>query len=148
MAELKYVIYLDIRGKIETQMLSPKTRYAAYLVYILEVCINELQPTKGIIKFVNLDEDHDAERRATTLHLSPWFVGKSQQIAVNRPDGWMEIQLGMFYNDLGDNGPVEARLLKEEHHKKFMMNLVIQGIEFRPATNAEKELGAKENVRN
>ncbi|CAA2966897.1 Hypothetical predicted protein [Olea europaea subsp. europaea] len=153
---------VDIRGKIETQMLSPKTRYAAYFVYRSEYhnsdLVPDLVPAKGIIKFVNLDEDHDAERRATTLHLQLEVVGKSQQIAVSRPDGWMEVQLGMFYNDLGDNGPVEARLLKQGksllRERKILLKqgksykLLVQGIEFRPATNAEKELGAKENVRN
>ncbi|XP_022866849.1 F-box protein PP2-B10-like [Olea europaea var. sylvestris] len=138
-AELKYVWIHDIRGKIDTQMLSPKTRYAAYLVYRSERSYKDLVPAKGIIKFVNLDEDHDAERRATTLSL--------QQGLVSRPDGWMEVQLGMFYNDLGENGPVEARLLKEDarplkRDQQNMKHLVVEGIEFRPATNA------KENVKN
>ncbi|CAI9776099.1 unnamed protein product [Fraxinus pennsylvanica] len=135
--------YFDIRGKIETQMLSPKTRYAAYLVYRLEKDFKDLQPVKGIIWFVNLDEYRDAERRATTLHLRPGLVGKSQQIAVSRPDGWMELQLGMFYNDLGSDGPVEAGLLKSDERSK--VDLVIEGIEFRPAKTG---FVSKENARN
>ncbi|CAI9776094.1 unnamed protein product [Fraxinus pennsylvanica] len=35
-AELRDIWALDIQGKIETQMLSPNTRYAAFLVYRLE----------------------------------------------------------------------------------------------------------------
>ncbi|XP_022849413.1 F-box protein PP2-B10-like [Olea europaea var. sylvestris] len=144
--EQRHVLHLDIWGKIETQMLSPKTHYAAYLVYRLDMSYMENRPAKGIIKFENLDEDHDAERRATALHLQPGLVGKSLQTAVSRPDGWMEVQLGMFYNDVGDNGPVEARLLGS--FERLINYLVIEGIEFRPASIAEKELGAEENVRN
>ncbi|CAI9776098.1 unnamed protein product [Fraxinus pennsylvanica] len=145
-AEHRDIWALDIRGKIETQMLSPKTRYAVYLVYRLEKDFVDLQPVKGIIKFVNLDEDHDAERRATTLHLQPGLVGKGQQIAVSRPDGWMEVQLGMFYNNLGYDGPVEARLFKSSAQLNIV--IVVEGIEFRPTSNAEIEFVSKENVKN
>ncbi|CAA2952060.1 Hypothetical predicted protein [Olea europaea subsp. europaea] len=89
--DLRFFLDADIRGKIETEMLSPKTHYAAYLVHRLEMSYMKLRPAKRIIMFVNLDEDHDAEKRGTALHLQPALVGKSLQTAVSRPDGWREV---------------------------------------------------------
>ncbi|KAL2551088.1 F-box domain-containing protein [Forsythia ovata] len=69
-----------------------------------------LGSANGIVKFVKYDEDVDAEKRATIVYLPPNKDGNGQT-AVRRLHGWMEIELGKFYYDLRDNGPVEARLL-------------------------------------
>ncbi|THU52025.1 hypothetical protein C4D60_Mb06t37250 [Musa balbisiana] len=48
-----------------------------------------------------------------------------------RDDGWMEAELGEFYNEEGEDGEVEMSLMevKGGHWKK---GLIIQGIEIRP----------------
>nr|XP_009799504.1 PREDICTED: F-box protein PP2-B10-like [Nicotiana sylvestris] len=49
-----------------------------------------------------------------------------------RTDGWLEVEIGNFYNGEGDdNGDVEARLLDSRpFHAKC--GLIIVGLEFRP----------------
>ncbi|KAL2463331.1 F-box protein PP2-B10 [Forsythia ovata] len=136
----------DIRGRIETQMLSPKTRYAAYLVFNLGKHFKGFKSAKGIIKFVKYDEDYEAEARAATLYLQP-VKAKNGKIAVRRSDGRMEVQLGMFYNDLGEDGPVEARLLAKNYIRS-RSGFIVRWIEFRPTTNAEIEFVPKKNVGN
>ncbi|KAL2469513.1 F-box protein PP2-B10 [Abeliophyllum distichum] len=133
MVELFLVPWVDIRGRIETRMLSPKTRYAAYLVFKLGN-FRDFESAQGIIKYVKYDEDDEAEERAATLHLQP-VKSKNGKIAVRRSDGWMEVQLGMFYNDLGEDGPVEARMLGMKTY--ITSGFIVEGIEFRPTTNAE-----------
>lgn len=48
-----------------------------------------------------------------------------------RCDGWLEVELGEFYNDEGDEGDVEIKLyeITELHWKR---GLIIQGLEIRP----------------
>ncbi|PIA36200.1 hypothetical protein AQUCO_03400247v1 [Aquilegia coerulea] len=48
-----------------------------------------------------------------------------------RDDGWMEIELGEFYNDQGEDGEVQMTLteIKGGHLK---CGLIVQGIELRP----------------
>ncbi|KAL2463295.1 putative F-box protein PP2-B8 [Forsythia ovata] len=135
MIELLRIWWVDIRGRIETQMLSPKTRYAAYLVFKLGKYFRRFESAKGIIKYVKYDEDYEAEKRAATLHLEP-VKSKNGKIAVRRSDGWMEVQLGMFYNDLGEDGQVEARLMGKNTY--INGGFIVEGIEFRPTTNAER----------
>ncbi|KAL2463289.1 F-box protein-like [Forsythia ovata] len=125
-AEFRNVRRLDIRGKIEG--LYSKTRYGAYLVFKLGKNIRGLGSANGIIKFVKYDEDVDAEKRATIVYLQPNKDGNGQT-AVWRLDGWMEIELGKFYYDLRDNGPVEARLLGNNFNTK--VDIIVAGIELR-----------------
>ncbi|KAL2469518.1 F-box protein [Abeliophyllum distichum] len=143
MIDLLRVWWVDIRGRIETQMLSPKTRYAAYLVFKLGKYFRGFESGKGIIKYVKYDEDYEAEKRAATLHLQP-VKFKNGKIAVRRSDGWMEVQLGMFYNDLGEDGQVEARLMGKNTY--INGGFIVEGIDFRPTTNAEIERNRRKGI--
>ncbi|KAK6161782.1 hypothetical protein DH2020_005163 [Rehmannia glutinosa] len=87
-------------------------------------------------KFVNDEADSDAVKRAGILHLqrSNARQGSQQQtgqLPVRRNDGWMEIEMGNFYNDKGDDGEAEARLI-EIKRLGGKSGLIVQGIEFRP----------------
>ncbi|KAL2551018.1 Uncharacterized protein Fot_12548 [Forsythia ovata] len=73
-----------------------------------------LGSTNGIIKFVKYDEDVE---------------DGNGQTAVRRLHGWMKIELGKFYYDLRDNGPVEARLLGNNFNTK--VDIIVAGIELR-----------------
>lgn len=48
-----------------------------------------------------------------------------------RDDGWMEVELGEFYNNEGEDGEVEMNFMetKGRHYKR---GLFVQGIEIRP----------------
>ncbi|KAG8369707.1 hypothetical protein BUALT_Bualt14G0041900 [Buddleja alternifolia] len=128
-ALLVHVSWLDIIGKINTGILSPSVTYAGYLVFKLAEKYEGLKSANAISKFVN-DEiaDSEAEKRETIVHLQPGYSGNGQ-VAVRRADGWMEIEIGKFYVDEGDDKEVEVRLLSTKHRKT---GLIVEGIEFRP----------------
>ncbi|PIN17714.1 hypothetical protein CDL12_09624 [Handroanthus impetiginosus] len=150
------VCWLDIRGKIKTQMLSPNTTYGAYLVFKLAERCYGLELANAVVRFVDNEADNDAEERAITVHLQqakarnrarrltgqvPVRILNVQngaqrqtgQVPERRSDGWMEIELGDFYNDEGYDGDVEARLI-EIKRLYGKSGLIVEGIEFRPKT--------------
>ncbi|OAY23416.1 putative F-box protein PP2-B12 [Manihot esculenta] len=131
-AELIDVCWLEIHGKIETQMLSPATMYTAYLVFKLareaygwhappaEVSVG-LAGSESTKSRVCLDTG-----RGRRLHLP---IGYPKE----REDGWLEVKLGEFFNKEGEDGELEMSFLevKGGHWKR---GLVVQGIEIRPAS--------------
>ncbi|KAL7105731.1 hypothetical protein ACP275_07G062900 [Erythranthe tilingii] len=131
--EVDSVSSVDIRGKIKTRLLSPRTIYGAYLWLIITSAnkkMKGLDSLKTMIRFVNTETDGDAETRADTVHLQPVDERKGE-IALKREDEWMEVQIGNFYidEDEGDDEEVEARVMKTTRWKT---SLVVGGIEFRP----------------
>ncbi|XP_060171431.1 F-box protein PP2-B10-like [Lycium barbarum] len=144
-ARLVSVRWLDIRGRIGTEMLSPKTNYAAYLVFkLVDQKSYGLESANAIIRFVNYETDSETEKQANTVQLETLpqdrriFGGNhNQQIIASgknpkmRGDGWMEVELGDFNSKEGIDGPVEARLIEIKRlHPKG--GLIVEGIEFRP----------------
>ncbi|KAF3457653.1 hypothetical protein FNV43_RR02311 [Rhamnella rubrinervis] len=97
-AELRIVWWLDIKGWIETNMLSPKTRYAAYFVYNLNVEYKgfEERPVKLRVYL----EGQDGNGDETSVFLKP--PPNMQQQFRERGDGWMEVEMGEFFNDGGE----------------------------------------------
>ncbi|KAK4482549.1 hypothetical protein RD792_009709 [Penstemon davidsonii] len=122
-AELRSIGWIHIQGKIKTQMLSENTTYAAYLVFCLEK-MDGLKSSTTVIRFVNYREK-DTTRNE---QLESRETGK---IARKRRDGWIEIEMGKFYNRNGDNGEVEAWLI-EINSPYGKSGLIVEGIEFRP----------------
>ncbi|KAL8484651.1 hypothetical protein ACS0TY_027087 [Phlomoides rotata] len=135
-AELKDVCRLDIRGKIKTQMLSWDTNYGAYLVFKLAEEFYGLESANAVVRFVNDDGVGDVEERNIDVHLQRVnaryeLQEESGAHPVKRDDGWMEIEMGRFYNDQQDGSEVEAQLRGiDAHHWKS--GLIVEGIEFRP----------------
>lgn len=135
-AELLNVVWLDIRCRKETRKLSPGTTYGAYLLFKLAKVHYGLQSASAVVRLLNHESDGEAEDRATTIHFESGnfkyrlgeLLGKLPR---SRIDGWMEVELGDFYNDQGGDGDVEARLIEilRLHGK---CGLIIEGIEFRP----------------
>ncbi|KAH0776061.1 hypothetical protein KY290_007472 [Solanum tuberosum] len=102
-------------------MLSKRTTYAAYLV-------NKLAPSSysglvignSVVRFVNRETEEPRK-----------VVGRiSWPNAQRRVDRWMEIEMGKFFNDAGEDGDVEARLMEIKCHFGID-NLFVEGIEFR-----------------
>ncbi|KAI7733349.1 hypothetical protein M8C21_004476 [Ambrosia artemisiifolia] len=127
---LRQVWWLDIRGKISSGMLSPKTTYVAYLVFrITRDSWGLSRPGKTIVRFggaiyeklnVYLQQPRTRGRPQTQAHSGAL-----------RNDGWMEIELGEFYCDDGEEG--EVRMAFEEHDcDQFKGGLIVEGIELRP----------------
>ncbi|KAK4406090.1 F-box protein PP2-B5 [Sesamum angolense] len=129
----RYSWGLDVRGRINTRMLSPETLYEAYLVFELADKGTKMEyfaraRVRNFFRGRELDIDRPGRQEKMV----------SFQPSRGRDDGWMEIQLGCFYVDHGLKGEVEARLLDIN----YRMDIVVEGIEFRPM-RAKKSTKAK-----
>ncbi|TMW97183.1 hypothetical protein EJD97_006051 [Solanum chilense] len=128
-AKLKRVCWLDIRGKIETRRLSKRTKYVVYIVFKLEHKWRGLETVNAVVRFVDSVSDVDAEQGASVVH----FAGRGPRVTLpfKRADGWMELKMGDFFNDGGEDGDVDARLM-ETKKLNDKSGLIVQGMEFRP----------------
>lgn len=128
-AKLKCPGSIHIRGKIKSQMLSSNTAYAAYLVFHLAERLNSLESSTTLIRFVYPQMENSMILTVEgTEKLESEGTGK---IAKVRGDGWMEIEMGNFYNREEDNREVEAWLI-EINNPGVKSGLIVEGIEFRP----------------
>ncbi|XP_059665667.1 F-box protein At2g02240-like [Cornus florida] len=128
-AELVNVCWLEIRGKIDTRMLSPDTTYAAHLVFKLtpEMYGFEHRPVEGWVGVGG----RGGETR--TVYLDP-LGENSDQYPKEREDGWFEIELGEFFNRSGEDGKLEV-CLQELKSGMWKGGLIVEGIEIRPKEN-------------
>ncbi|XP_024003684.1 F-box protein VBF isoform X1 [Eutrema salsugineum] len=152
-AELITTDRLEINGKIQTGVLSPNTRYRAYL--ILKVTKQafglDLVPAETWIKSKNgkivknttylccLDEKKQQmkrllygnreERMAMTVD-AICGDGKRRE-PKGRDDGWMEIELGEFETRQGEDDEVSMSLTEVKGYQ-LKGGIVIDGIEVRP----------------
>ncbi|CAA3007874.1 Hypothetical predicted protein [Olea europaea subsp. europaea] len=110
-------------------MLSPKTPYAAYLVYGFA---NSYKGSPSLANaIINFDrfKDGDAHKRASVLNLNPQTDRNGN--TTMRPDKWMEVEIGGFYTDQEDNSVAEVRTW--ENKQCLKSGLIVEGIEFRPS---------------
>ena len=127
MAYLLEVCWLEIRGGIETKILSPNTRYGAYLIYTITGHFHLLYiPANVSIRF----EDENEGNNATIAYLQPDAPeGVDGQVPRRREDMWFEIEIGEFFNGQVDS-LVEMHLICTVGNWKS--GLVVHGIELRP----------------
>ncbi|KAF8402068.1 hypothetical protein HHK36_013020 [Tetracentron sinense] len=150
-AELVSVSSLEIRGKMETSMLSLKTTYAAYFVFKFGergAFGLEFHPAEVSVRFVRGCEDEAEsrdvyldpvggqrrQRRAgifSNMLRLPATTSRRQELRTERGDGWMEIEMGEFFNDRGEDGEVEMSLT-EVKGGNWKAGLIVEGIELRP----------------
>ncbi|CAI9778246.1 unnamed protein product [Fraxinus pennsylvanica] len=140
-AELLSVCWLDIHGKMQTRMLSLKTKYAAYLVFkLLENSYGFDSPSKASVKLVLQGIEHVEGENNTVYFKKPTLRGGSWievvqsiygRMPKKRKDTWMEIELGEYFNDEGDEGDIQMQLL-ETGLLHLKHGLIIEGIELRP----------------
>ncbi|WOK95394.1 F-box protein PP2-B12 [Canna indica] len=159
-AELNDVCWLEIRGKIQLEMLTRKATYAAYLVYKLadwsrglahppqeaSVTVGLRSSTTHMVRLQPSDDPAHARSNRSRFGplrrpIHPDVGGEeaggggggafAPSVPRVRDDGWMEVEMGAFYNDEGDEGEVVMSLMqvKSSNWKK---GLIIQGIEIRP----------------
>lgn len=127
--EVHSALSLDIRGKIRARLLTSKTIYGVYLVFKLDPKSIGFETIKGVIRFVEDETDVDAERRGSIVQLQA-------EDERERENGWMEVEIGSFYVDGGDEGEVEARVL--ETSNRIKSGLTIEGMEFRPLLSVKQ----------
>ncbi|KAJ0779367.1 putative phloem protein [Helianthus annuus] len=98
--ESRCVWWLDIQGRIASAMLSPKTTYVAYLVFRVTRDSWGLSALgKTIVTFGGVRNE------TSNVYLQQPRTQAHTQTP--RSDGWMEIKLGEFYNNNGDEGEIE-----------------------------------------
>ncbi|XP_059628702.1 putative F-box protein PP2-B12 [Cornus florida] len=132
-AELVDVCWLEIRGKISTQMLSPDTTYAAYLVFKWATRAIGFENQAGE-SWVRLSGGEGEKR---SFYLDPRGLPRrrtrrtcTDQYPKERGDRWLEIELGEYLNKSGEDGELEIHLQNLTSHWKS--GLIVQGIEIRP----------------
>ncbi|KAF9604025.1 hypothetical protein IFM89_001385 [Coptis chinensis] len=147
-AELRTISWLEIQGEINARILSPKTKYAAYLVlkiadraYGLNAIPSEIsvevgdQISAGTAYMQNQDTQKQNLGRLLFSNrmevLKSRLIEGDQRIPCDRKDGWMEIELGEFFIDGGDEGEIKMSL-KEIKGQQLKGGLIIEGIEVRP----------------
>ncbi|KAJ6732201.1 hypothetical protein OIU79_003346 [Salix purpurea] len=156
-AELITVCWLEIRGKINTSMLSPSILYTANLVFKFSIEAYGLddQPVEVAMK---LDGDkicahtvcwNEERRRGQQFRTARRPVDlfnfscrryvpareSDGHYPKRRGDGWLEIELGDFFCMEGEDGELEMRVFDGTNYWKH--GLIVEGIEIRP-----KEVGA------
>ncbi|KAI3934422.1 hypothetical protein MKW98_002929 [Papaver atlanticum] len=145
-AELKWIRWLEIRGKLDTRLLSPKTFYAAYLVLkFKDVVYGFDQPVKAHVELVGGNNEVCSEARHIYLvdnggkhsPLDPTLEG--QYVARERGDGWMEVEMGHFYNEeLEDDEGREVHLsVLEIERLGSKYGIIVQGMELRPEVDIQ-----------
>ncbi|KAK0599845.1 hypothetical protein LWI29_009162 [Acer saccharum] len=144
-AVLRTTNWLEIEGKIKTGMLSSNTKYGAYLVIKIRNGAYGLDSEKAELS-VQVGDDHDQawtgstylfgnpDRKNNVEHLrSSSTLIEVEQILREREDGWMEIELGEFFNgELGDVDQDVKMSFKEVKSYHLKGGLIVEGIEVRP----------------
>ncbi|GLT43752.1 hypothetical protein SLA2020_176830 [Shorea laevis] len=126
-AELFRIVWFDIHGRINTRMLSPKTRYKAYLVFKLA------DKTYGFrnkpIEAAVLLGGAEVTKREVYLQAESGIVGNCDQYPKERGDNWFEVELGEIEFTKERGGDLVLHL-RERYEEKC--GVIIQGIEIRP----------------
>ncbi|KAL5061605.1 hypothetical protein RYX36_023342 [Vicia faba] len=130
-AELLDVCWFDIHGTINTIALSPNTEYAAYVVFKM-VDPHGFQ-NRPIELSVFVEGGHSSTKNVC---LDPVVVGRPHNRVVGlqcpymRSDGWLEIEMGEFFNSGIENEEVHMKVL--ETGGNWKRGLIVEGIEVRP----------------
>ncbi|XP_060668125.1 F-box protein PP2-B15 [Ziziphus jujuba] len=146
-AELRTICWLEISSTVNTQMLSPKTFYGAYLIvkfayraYGLDTFPSEVSIQVGNIRSqgqVHLSRNERKKQLPKQLFglnqvkaSRTRMFQEEKEALFERKDGWVEIELGSFYND-GNDKEVNMSL-KEVKSLHLKGGIIVEGIELRP----------------
>ncbi|XP_062011713.1 putative F-box protein PP2-B12 [Rosa rugosa] len=151
-AELRIVCWLEIRGRIETSMLSPSTTYKAYLVYKLTESTERGWACEPVVVTVGaraygFDYECPGLKEITagikhTAFLGPkgkykhslQGTGEAKFPNERRADGWLEMELGEYHCQGDEDGELEM-ICCEIETGMGKGGLIVQGIEIRPKRN-------------
>ncbi|XBI50005.1 hypothetical protein VPH35_113481 [Triticum aestivum] len=155
-AQLWGVWWLLIRGKIHSTMLCRNSKYAAYMVFKLADEFSKLDfpfqvasisvggndsSTRQVCLQAYMEDGDDGVSRKHILR-SSWesYLPHTKRRAIpltdavmlprKRADGWMEVELGEFYNGEGCDGDVFVTLMETEAGN-FKSGLIVWGMEIR-----------------
>lgn len=137
-----------IKGKMETRLLSSKTIYAAYFVYMPNSYFSgfdfvPINTSAGLVeagKVIKDDEPDELNGGSTLVFLSApgarfgWKPEEKDRYGLPRQrlDRWLEVEMGEFFNN-GDDGHEQVLMqLWTAGSHNLMSGLIFQGIELRP----------------
>ncbi|CAK7340607.1 unnamed protein product [Dovyalis caffra] len=149
-AVLRTMSWLEIVGTIKTQMLTPNTKYGAYLIlkisdrsYGLDLMPSEISVEVGNNQvsrntaYLRLAREHARKQQMESLFyrnrmesLKSRVVEGDGSVPSERDDGWLEIELGEFFSSENDEEVKMSLMEVKGHHLKG--GLIIEGIEVRP----------------
>ncbi|GLT87688.1 hypothetical protein SLE2022_057550 [Rubroshorea leprosula] len=118
-----------IHGRINTRMLSPKTRYKAYLVFKLAHKAEGFQ-NEPIEATVLLGGAEVSKRNVYELQAESEIVRNGDHYPKERGDNWLEVELGEIEFTKERGGDLEIYL--EERIDDNRRGVIIQGMEIRP----------------
>ena len=125
---------------MSTSILCPKTNYAAYLVYKLRRNAYRFggHPFKASVGTIGGGEVHEQN-----VHLGLPVMEPNQQDQIvpppqqhtsrpkQREDGWLEIELGQFFNEGGEDDELQIKLM-EVKANTGKTGLILEGIAMKP----------------
>ncbi|CAM8912771.1 unnamed protein product [Rhodiola kirilowii] len=131
-AELLNVCWLEISCRLDMDKLSPNTKYASYLVYKFTDDSDGFSSSPGQAYAGIAGEENII---ITNVYLvseeDQWGSEKADQYPKERPDGWMEVELGEYFiNEIETFGEIEMSF--KETSDSWKNGLIVQGIEVRP----------------
>ncbi|KAK2650794.1 hypothetical protein Ddye_018283 [Dipteronia dyeriana] len=119
------LIQFEIGGKITTSLLSPMTTYVAYLVFAENrKCWVYDDPAEVSI---GLAGSNNGQNRTVYIHQEQQDGDNDGCYPKMRADGWLETELGEFFNGGDENSELLINIKSE-----MKEGLLIQGIEIRP----------------
>jgi hypothetical protein len=133
-AELLVVFWLHISGMINMLALSRNTQYAAYLVFKMIDGYGFQNPNYPVVLSICVEGGHDSTK---IVCLDPNVEGGQHNSAVGlqrpsvRSDGWLEIEIGEFFNSGLEDEEVQMNI-KEIDDYNSKCGLFLEGIEVRP----------------
>ncbi|XP_021314338.1 uncharacterized protein LOC8056429 isoform X1 [Sorghum bicolor] len=135
-AELQKAKWLEIRGNIDSKMLSQHTTYSAYIVYMISIDYYGLRALKTFVSLGgrNKSTGHvclvDGYNYSEHWQVMREYLPEDTHFPQDRGGGgMMEAELGEFHISEGDNGEVSISLMDTFSSK---CGLVVMGIEIRP----------------
>ncbi|XP_076925248.1 F-box protein PP2-B15-like [Bidens hawaiensis] len=148
--ELRMTSWLEVEGKINTRILSPNTMYRVYLIvqvahhraYGLDVVpcevsveVDELCSRGTVMLSHNActkrSSEHVCDRNKVKEGSGSRFEDAVSRVGCEREDGWLERELGEFYNE----GMCEKEVkmsLREVNGVHLKGGLVVEELEIRP----------------
>ncbi|CAI9103466.1 OLC1v1001948C1 [Oldenlandia corymbosa var. corymbosa] len=148
-AELKTSNRIEIEAKIKSQMLSPNTKYGAYLIIqtsensfgldsipsevTIVIADNVIENTAYLSPKCETKQQIESLFYANRARMMKMRVenGGDDRFPMARSDGWAEIEIGEFFN--GNEIDQDIRMsLRETKGHQLKGGLTVEGIEIRP----------------
>ncbi|XP_010425001.1 PREDICTED: putative F-box protein PP2-B6 [Camelina sativa] len=136
--ELLNVCAFEMGGGMNTKILSPGTNYSAYVVYKLRYRRHGLRdlPIQVGVGFKGQEKPKNFICFDESTNIIKEWPTRELMKSGRRKDGWMEAEIGDFFNEGGLSGFDEIEVsIVDITSPNWKCGVIIQGIEFRPKNN-------------